>query len=157
MEDPEQALYVSRVRGLLLEPACVTAVFSAADEKLAREWYAAGVPLDQVQRAVLIGCARKYVALFNHPGGSPITSLQYFAGPLQEIAAMEMPLNYWRYLAARVRKMESQWRARANLAPPTPAANTETKMRLIVFRIFFLTHDDQFDPQYCQQRRSAMI
>jgi len=127
LEDPEQALYVTRVRGLFLEPACVSSVFSAADEKLAVDWYRAGVPLDQVQRAVLMGCARKYVALFNHPGGAPITSLHYFAGLVQEVAALEMPLNYWRYLAARLRKMESQWRAQANFAPATPAATPETK------------------------------
>jgi hypothetical protein len=125
-QDPEQALYVARVRSLFLEPACVTSVFSAADEKLAAEWYRAGVPLDQVQRAILMGCARKYVALFNNAGGSRITSLQYFAGIVQEIATLDMPLDYWRYLATRMRKMESQWRAQANFAPPTPAPNTET-------------------------------
>ncbi len=125
-EDPEQALYVARVRGFFLEPACVTAVFSAADEKLAAEWHRAGVSLDQVQRAILMGCARKYVALFNHPGGSPITSLQYFAGIVEEIATLDMPLDYWRYLALRTRKMESQWRAQANLAGATVATNTET-------------------------------
>ena len=104
LEDPEQALFVTRVRGLFLEPACVSSAFSAADEKLAAD-----------------------VALFNHPGGSPITSLQYFAGLLQEVAGMELNLNYWRYLAARVRKMESQWRAHANFAPAEPSAATETK------------------------------
>jgi hypothetical protein len=116
-EDPEQALYVARVRGWFLEPACVSSVFSAADEKLAAEWYRAGVPLDRVQRAILMGCARKYVALFNHPGSGRITSLHYFAGLVQEVATLEMSLDYWRYLAARLRKMEAQWRAQANLAP----------------------------------------
>ena len=68
------------------------------------------------------------MALFNHPStATPITSLQYFAGPLEEIAAMEMQLNYWRYLAARVHKMESQWRAQANFAPPTFTQGKETK------------------------------
>jgi hypothetical protein len=105
----------------------VSSVFSSADEKLAGDWYRAGVPLDQVQRAVLMGCARKYVSLFNHPGGELITSLQYFAGIVQEVAALEMPLNYWRYLAARMRKMESQWRAQANFAPAASAPTTETK------------------------------
>lgn len=127
LEDPEQALFVARVRGLFLEPACVSSTFSAADEKLAADWYHAGVPLDQIQRAILMGCARKYVALFNHPGSSPITSLQYFSGLVPEVAGMELNLNYWRYLAARVRKMESQWRARANFASAAPPATTETK------------------------------
>jgi hypothetical protein len=125
-EDPEQMLYIARVRGFFLEPACVSSVFSAADEKLAAEWYRAGVPLDQVQRAILMGCARKYVALFKHAGGSLITCLQYFAGIVQEVAILEMSLDYWRYLAVRMRKMESQWRAQANFAKATPAPNTET-------------------------------
>ena len=99
---------------------------SAADEKLAAKWYQAGVPLDQVQRAILMGCARKYVALFNHNGGSPITSLEYFTGIVEEVSKLEMSLDYWRYLAARTRKMESQWRAHANLAPAKPASNSET-------------------------------
>jgi hypothetical protein len=116
------------VRGFFLEPACVSSVFSAADHKLAADWYRAGVPFDHIERAVLMGCARKYVALFNHPGlSSPITSLQYFAEIVPEIATLDMPLNYWRYLAARVRKMESQWRAQANSASATPADNKETK------------------------------
>jgi hypothetical protein len=127
-EDPELRLYISRVRGLFLEPACVRAVFSSADEKLAGDWYRSGVPLDQIERAILMGCARKYVALFNHPTtATPITSLQYFAGPLEEITAMEMPLNYWRYLASRVRKMETEWRAQANFASAAPAETLETK------------------------------
>jgi hypothetical protein len=127
LEDPEQALYVTRVRGSFLEPACVSSAFSSADQNLAADWYRTGVPFDQVQRAILMGCARKYVALFNHTGGVPVTSLQYFAGIVQEVAALDMPLNYWRYLAARVRKMESQWRAQANLAAATPADEKETK------------------------------
>ena len=127
VEDPEQALYVTRIRALFLEPACVTAVFSGADEKLAAEWYRRGVPLDCIQRAFLMGCTRKYVALFNHEGGGPITSLHYFVAIVEEVAAMEMPLNYWRYLDSRVRKMDSQWRAQANFARATPSADTETK------------------------------
>jgi hypothetical protein len=116
MADPEQLIYVTRVRGLFLERACVAASFTAADEKLAIEWYRAGIALDQVRRAMLLGCARKYVALFNHAAGSPITSLQYFGHIIQEVGAMETNLNYWRHLAERVRKMESQWRAHAKLA-----------------------------------------
>lgn len=119
--DPEQALYVARVRGFFLKPACVRSVFSAADENLAVEWYRTGVPLDQVRHAILMGCTRKYVALFNHPGGSPITCLQYFAGIVQEVAKLEISPDYWRHLTARIRKLESQWRAPANFAAATPA------------------------------------
>jgi len=125
-EDPERKLYVTRVRGWFLEPACVRSAFSAADEKLATEWYRTGVPLERVERAILMGCARKYVALFNHAGGPLITSLQYFAGIVQEVATLEMPLDYWRYLTLRMRKMENQWRAQANLARAEPSEIKET-------------------------------
>ena len=126
-DDPEQRIYVARVRGLFLERACVAACFTAADEKLAIEWYRAGIALDLVHRTMLLGCARKYVALFNHAAGSPITSLQYFGGILQEAGEIETNLNYWRYLAERVRKMESQWRAHAKFASAEPAKLQETK------------------------------
>lgn len=125
--DPEQVLYVARVRGLFLEKACVSSSFSAADEKLAVEWYRSGVPLDQVQRAILMGCARKYVSLFQQVGGTPIVALHYFEAIVPEVAAIELNLNYWRYLAARVQKMEAQWRAQAKFASAAPAAEKETK------------------------------
>jgi hypothetical protein len=125
--DPEQAQYVARVREWFLEQACVTSAFGAADEKLAGDWYRAGVSLDIVGRAFLLGCARKYVALFHHQGGSPVTSLHYFAGIVEETAAMDLNLNYWRYLAARVKKMDAQWRAQANFARAAGAKTAETK------------------------------
>jgi hypothetical protein len=127
-EDPEQALYVARVRGWFLEKACVSSAFSPADEKLAGDWYRAGHSLDVVGRAFLLGCARKYVALFNHPGAGPISSLQYFAAVIEEVAAMELNLSYWRYLGMRVKRMESQWRAaHANFARANGPATEETK------------------------------
>lgn len=125
--DPEQAQYIARVRAWFLEQACVTSAFGAADEKLAGEWYRAGISIDVVGRAFLLGCARKYVALFNNRGGSPITSLTYFAGIVEETAAMELNLNYWRYLAARVKKMDAQWRAQANFARAAGPKRAETK------------------------------
>lgn len=125
--DPEQAQYVARVRDRFLEQACVTSAFAAADEKQAGDWYRAGISIDVVCRAFLLGCARKYVALFNHQGGSPITSLHYFAGIVEEVAGMELNLNYWRYLAARVKKMDAEWRAQANFARAAATNTTETK------------------------------
>jgi hypothetical protein len=125
--DPEQTLYVARVRGWFRDQACVSSAFSPADERLAAAWYRAGISLDVVSRAILLGCARKYVALFNHQGGSPVTSLHYFAAIVEEVAGMELNLNYWRYLAARVKKMEAQWRAQATFARAERANAEETK------------------------------
>jgi hypothetical protein len=125
--DPEQAHYVARVRKWYLEQACVTSAFGAADEKLAADWYRSGISLDVVGRAFLLGCARKYVALFNNQGGTPVTSLHYFSGIVKETEAMELNLNYWRYLSARVKKMDAQWRAQANFARAERTKTAETK------------------------------
>ena len=125
--DPEQAHYVARVRDWFLEQACVTSAFGAADDKLAADWYRSGISLDVVGRAFLLGCARKYVALFNNQGGTPVTSLNYFSGIVKETAAMELNLNYWRYLSARVKKMDAQWRAQANFARAAGVKTAETK------------------------------
>jgi hypothetical protein len=126
MEDPEQALYVGRVRSWFLERACVVSVFSSADQKLAVQWYRDGRVADQVHRAILMGCARKYMALFNNSGGSLITALQYFSGILEEVASTEVSLDYWRYLAVKVEKLDHQWRAQANFAGPTRAQEPNT-------------------------------
>jgi hypothetical protein len=126
-DDPEQTRYVAQVRALFLSPACVQATFSAADEKLAGEWYRAGIPLDQVGRGILLGTARKYISTANHPGQSPVQSLEYFAGVVSEVAEMEVPMEYWRYLEMRVKKMESHWRAQANFAGAKSGKNQETK------------------------------
>jgi hypothetical protein len=130
--DPEQAQYVARVRQWYLEQACVTSAFGAADEKLAGEWYRSGTSLDVVGRAFLLGCARKYVALFNNEGGTPVTSLHYFSGIVQEAAARELNLNYWRYLSARVKKMDARWRAQWRRRPDRrfTAHNLVDKARL---------------------------
>ena len=125
--NPEQALYVARVRDLFLSPGCVAAAFSAADEKLAAQWYRDGVLLEIVERAILLGCARKYISLSKHPESTPITSLTYFAGVIDEVRHTEVGMDYWRYLAARVKKMEAHCRAHAKFAAAQPSPATETK------------------------------
>ena len=57
----DQAHYVEQIRQLFLSRSCVQGTFSAADEKLAADWYRRHVPLEQMEQAYLLGCARKYV------------------------------------------------------------------------------------------------
>ena len=52
---------------------------------------------------------------------------EHTAGLIEEVAGMELNLNYWRYLAARVKKMEAQWRAQAKFARAGDAKTAETK------------------------------
>ena len=74
------------MRSLFLAPACVHASFSAADEKIATGPYRRGVSMEQIARAILLGCARKYVAMLNAKVRTPITSLQYFSDIVGEVS-----------------------------------------------------------------------
>ena len=106
--EPE-AEFVRKVRGLFLAPACVQASFSAADEKLALGMYRRGVSMEQITRAILLGCARKYVAMLNSGTRIPITSLQYFADLVEEVIESAIPESYWEPLRWKVERMEQQW------------------------------------------------
>lgn len=121
------AAYLEQVKRLLLERACVHSVFPAADQKLALQLYQRGVPVERVKRAVHLGCLRKYAALLNHQGGTPITSLHYFVLLFEEVERLEISEDYWRYIALKVEKLERQWRQAKQAPAPCQAAATETE------------------------------
>jgi hypothetical protein len=121
------AAYLEQVKRLLLERACVRSVFPAADQKLALQLYQRGVPVERVQRAIHLGCLRKYAALLNHQGGTPITSLHYFALLFEEVERLEISEDYWRYIALKVEKLERQWRQAKLVPAPCQAAVMETE------------------------------
>jgi hypothetical protein len=112
-----EAEFVQKVRGLFLAPACVQASFSAADEKLALGMYRRGVSMEQVTRAILLGCARKYVTMLNAGTRTPIASLQYFADIVEEVKESAIPESYWEPLRTKVTRMEQQWH-KGNQARP---------------------------------------
>jgi hypothetical protein len=103
------AEFIQKVRDLFLAPACVRASFSAADEMIATGLYQQGVSLQQITRAILLGCARKYVSMLNAGSRTPVTSLQYFADVVEEVRESAIPESYWEPLRAKVTRMEKQW------------------------------------------------
>lgn len=122
--DAARSSYIAAIQNAFLRPPCVASTFTAADEKLAQHWQRRGITLEMVERAILLGTARKYTAWLNHGAGSPITSLEYFAGILSEIEHATANSDYWEYLARKVRKLEVEFR-RPPEAATTPI--TETK------------------------------
>lgn len=101
--------FIQKVRGLFLAPACVQASFSAADEKIAAGLHRQGVSLEQITRAILLAVARKYVSMLNARSRTPITSLEYFAGAINEVRESKIPESYWEPLRTKVTRMEQQW------------------------------------------------
>ena len=107
----DQNRYVQQVRQMMLRPACVRAQFSAADERIAVALYRRGIPLVHLQRAIWLGCARKYAALLNGSERAPmyITSLHYFAGIVQEVEAAPVGVDYWQHVQNKVNRFEQTW------------------------------------------------
>ena len=110
--------------------------FSAADKKLATEWYQRHMPLERIEHAYLLGCARKYMALLNHPSAALISSLHYFNALLREMVELRVSADYWSYLSHKVDQLEQRWRrdaaavrvGLANFAPPKRrSATTQNK------------------------------
>ena len=127
--------YIERVRNLFHSRPCVAGSFTAADERLAVEWQRRRVGLEQLERAYLLGCARKYVALLNHPGAPLISSLRYFETLLGEVSEPHASAGYWQHLARKVEDLERRWRqsvavqsaAHANFTQADAASTAQNK------------------------------
>jgi hypothetical protein len=123
--------FVSQVRRLLQERACVRPSFSTADDVLARKWFSEGIPLDRIRQAILLGCARKYSSWRNNQGHGPIASLRYFENILEEIRERNIPAEYCDYLGFRIQRIEKLWieshksqDQSAELTAPQPGTGT---------------------------------
>ena len=115
--DGSCAAYVEHVRRLLARPSCVQGPFTAADERLAAAWHGAGVPLETVRRALLLGCLRKSFALIDRPDAQPIGSLRYFERPLEEVRGGSFPAAYWQHVEFNLERCEHHWRTQPATAP----------------------------------------
>ena len=96
---------------MLSRPACVRVRCSGADQRLAANLYRRGVTLVQLQRAIWLGCARKYVALLNGSDSAPmlVTSLNYFSALVNEVAATSAGEDYWKHMQNKVAQLERKW------------------------------------------------
>lgn len=103
--------YVVQIRKVLSAPACVRCRFTPADEKLARDLHRRGVTVVQIERAIWLGCARKYTTLLaNGAAPMPIASLSYFTAVIDEVVGQSnTPESYWAYVRRKARELEKQW------------------------------------------------
>ena len=122
---PAEAEFLRQARAAFLKPACVRSTFTAADEKLARQLGRSGVTLEQLRRAIWLGCARKYVAMLNRQSRLPITSLAYFASLIEEVSQQQIPVSYWDHVRRRMEEMEKRWLQMASSVAVTNAGSAE--------------------------------
>jgi len=87
--------------------------FTPADEKLARDLHRRGVTVVQIERAIWLGCARKYTTLLaNGAAPMPIASLSYFTAVIDEVCQTNTPESYWAYIRRQAGELERQWLSR---------------------------------------------
>jgi hypothetical protein len=109
----ESRRYVEEVKRLFLERRCVQSSFTVADEKLALSLYRQGISLIHVERAILLGAARKYATIVEHGRGTAISSLHYFTSLFAEVQ-QETSTQYWTYIAHKVKTFEQTWELETN-------------------------------------------
>lgn len=109
-DDDGSETLITKIKEMLAARACVRASFSIADEALAKQWFNAGVPLERIGQAILLGCSRKYVSWRNNQAihGS-ITALRYFEPLLEEIGKQKIDSDYWKFLQSRIQRYEKLW------------------------------------------------
>jgi hypothetical protein len=110
--------YIEQTRRLLGGRRCIGSAFTQADERLAAALFERSVPIEDVEHAVLLGCARKYVALINHQSRDSTVSFSYFQNVIEEVRELKMPAEYWRHLQMRVGRLEQHWAQMKAAAAP---------------------------------------
>jgi hypothetical protein len=121
----DQRVYITQVKRCFLDRSCVRSLFTAADEKLANQLHRDGIPIAVVERAILLGSVRKYIALLNNGGGTPITTLHYFTALFPEVR-QPVSEQYWQYVAHKVRTIELRL---SHSAGPSAVAEAETETK----------------------------
>ena len=117
--DPAAEAFVGTLKKLLQARPCIQSAFCTADEILARHWFQSGVSLQRIERAILLGCVRKYASWRNHSRQGLIHSLRYFQSVLVELDQQDVGPDYWNYLRLRLDRMEKLWNQdQAPVAPP---------------------------------------
>jgi biotin operon repressor len=132
VEVSEFERYISAIKEAFGKRACIQSIFTGADEKYAATLFARHVAMEQIQRAIALGCCRKYVSLLNGTDGDFIFSFAYFRDVVEEVCDPKIPVGYWAYVMPELENLERKWFARHNLsanatfAPASSPKNKET-------------------------------
>ena len=119
-----QHAYLNEIRRLLTAWSCVECSFTAADEKLGTQLFQQGISIEQIGRAILLGCARKYITWLDGKTSGPITALGYFRNAIVEVGEVGSTASgYWDYLLPRVKRFEKQWLDRKSAVSLAVAAS----------------------------------
>src|ERR1043166_5838810 len=74
-DDEAPSGYVAAVRDLFLGVGCTSGRFGPPEERQARDLEKRGVPLQELEDAMIVGACRKYVSWLNNGPSDPVASL----------------------------------------------------------------------------------
>jgi hypothetical protein len=93
------------------------------DRYLATKLYRQGVPLMEIECAILLGCARRELQEHDEPL-QPIRSLRYFVPVVEEVQQQAFHAGYVRYLRGKL----------SGVLRPKPATTQQARARCAVAR-----------------------
>jgi hypothetical protein len=96
--------YIATVLTLYVDLPDTPLRASASDQWLARRFHDHGVPLHEVETALLLGSLRRLIRPAGAPPLSPIRSLAYFRPVIEELQAYPVPVGYLDYLRLKLRQ-----------------------------------------------------
>jgi hypothetical protein len=109
IEFSESKQYLAHIKAFLSKRACVQSNFEAADERTIAKLLTQQVPLERIERAIALGCCRKYVSLLNGTDSGPIFSIAYFREVIEEVRDPKIPSGYWNYVMPELQNLETKW------------------------------------------------
>lgn len=111
-----QAGYIQTARKLFEARPIIQATFSEEQEQIATELCRKGVSLEELDHAIQVGCARKYITAINARAPGRIASLSYFQGVIQEFREETISPAYLENIGRRLPELEKQWLELKSLA-----------------------------------------
>lgn len=121
---------LAQVKSFLSARSCIQCAFSTADRTFAAGLLNGDVTLDQIERAIALGCCRRYISLLNGTASDPIFSLLYFRDVIDEVRDPGLPAGYWSYIMPELEHLERKWQAKQSLvanAEDAPAGGPKIK------------------------------
>jgi hypothetical protein len=94
--------YIQRVLSAYRQTPGTAGVIRRADRLLAAQWYARGVPLRAVENALVLAASRRLFRPTEPPPLGTIRSLAYFVPVLDEVLALTISQDYFRYLRSQI-------------------------------------------------------
>jgi hypothetical protein len=94
--------YIHQVLRAYCQTPGTTGTIRRPDRLLAAQLYARGVPLHAVENALVLAASRRLLRPTDAPPLSTIRSLAYFLPVVDEVLALTLSQDYFRYLRGKI-------------------------------------------------------